>query len=382
MRFVRHTFMTGSVHAPLVLLYHGVPLRGCGEYYKCAHTKIDPLVPRSGADVDATRCTAQDTRRHPVASWENTLPLNANAFEQHISFLERNCTFIRPEEYATVRGSLRRPATLLTFDDGLRNNAEVVAPILHRHHIPAVFFISSRHCAPGKYLWSNYFQMLETYFPGNSVTLNGEFIPLRGTQRGARIRKLREDLLALKPHPNAMYAAIETQLPPLESFTSAVVRADECEGMTVEQVRGLGADPLFTVGAHTLDHPYLTRCEPREAERQMYENKSWLESITGNRCDLFAYPMADFDSNTVEACRRVGFQRAFGVARQEVSPAEFAIRRVGVYSKSLVPLGIKLWFGHWLPIRLMQKVRMVAQAPDKLFGSANDLFAAKTRTPR
>jgi peptidoglycan/xylan/chitin deacetylase (PgdA/CDA1 family) len=340
MRFVEHTSMTRTVRNPLVLMYHGVP-RGCGEYYKCSQMTIGPTLPT-------------------VASWENTPRLNAKAFEQHISFLDRNCTFIRAHELAAVRGSLLRPATLLTFDDGFRNNAEVVVPILQRHHIPAVFFISSRHCVPGKYLWFNYFRMLERYFPGDGVTFNGEFVPLQGAQRGAGIKKLRDGLLALKPHPNAMYAAIDAQLPPLESFMSAALRADECEGMTVEQVRGLAADPLFTVGAHTLDHPYLTRCEPQEAERQMYENKSWLESLTGKRCDLFAYPLDDFDSETVEACRRIGFQQAFGVAREWLSPEQFAIRRVGIYSKSLAPLGIKVWLGHWLPIGVIQKVGMVA----------------------
>ena len=339
--------MTTTVRSPVVLMYHGVP-RGCGP-------------------------------THPVAPWENTQPLKAKVFEQHISFLERNCTFIRPEEYATARGSLRRPVALLTFDDGFRNNAEVVVPILKRHNIPAVFFISSRHCAPGKYLWPNYLQMLETYFPGDGVTLNGEFIPLQGTQRRPGIKELKDGLVALKPHPNAIYTAIDAQLPPLESFMSAALRADECEGMTVEQVQSLAADPLFTVGAHTIDHPYLTRCEPQEAERQMYENKSWLESLTGKRCDLLAYPLGDFNSKTVEACRHVGFQQAFGVEREGLLPAQFAIRRVGIYSNSLVPLGIKLWFGHRLPIRLVEKVHTVAQASGMLFGSGNNRFAAKTR---
>ena len=28
--------------------------------------------------------------------------------------------------------------------------------------------------------------------------------------------------------------------------------------MTVEQIADLSADPLFSIGAHTIDHPFLT----------------------------------------------------------------------------------------------------------------------------
>jgi len=287
--------------SPLVLMYHGVPQRGRAQAF------------------------------------------NAKAFEQNILFLKRNCTFIRPEQYATARGSLRCPAVLLTLDDGFRNNAEVAAPILRRYGVPAVFFISSRHCTPGKYLWFIYLKMLGAHFPGDGVTLNGKFISLQGKQRGVGIQELTSRLLALKPHPHAMHVAIDAQLPPLESFVSAAVLADECAGMTAEQVRELGKDPLFTVGAHTVDHPYLTRCDTEEAERQISENKTWLERVTGSTCDLFAYPLDDFDSNILEQCRRIGFQQTFSVRRNRVSLAQFATPRVGVYSTSLYALGIKLW---------------------------------------
>src|SRR5213080_5119698 len=89
---------------------------------------------------------------HSVPQRRHTGTFNATSFEEHMLFLNRHCTFIRPEEYASASGSLRRPAVLLTFDDGLRNNAEVVAPILRRLDVPAVFFVSSRHRIPGQHL--------------------------------------------------------------------------------------------------------------------------------------------------------------------------------------------------------------------------------------
>src|SRR3972149_141979 len=40
-------------------------------------------------------------------------------------------------------GSLRSPSFLLTFDDGFREMADVVAPILSRKGVPALFFLGS-----------------------------------------------------------------------------------------------------------------------------------------------------------------------------------------------------------------------------------------------
>jgi peptidoglycan/xylan/chitin deacetylase (PgdA/CDA1 family) len=288
---------------------------------------------------------------HGVPREGRAQAIDARAFERHILFLKRNCTLIRPEQYASARGSLRHPAVLLTFDDGFRNLAEVAAPILRRYDVPAVFFVSSRHCTPGKYLWFSYLKMLAACFPGEGVTLNGKFVRLQGPERRAGIQQLTSMLLALEPHPHAMYAAIDAQLPPLESFVSKAVLADECAGMTEDQVCELGQDPLFTVGGHTVDHPYLTRCEAREAERQIWANKAWLERVTQRTCDLFAYPLADFDGNIVEQCRRFRFRQAFGVGRNGVS--QFAIRRVGIYSASLMVLGAKLFCQHYLSTQFL-----------------------------
>ena len=261
-----------------------------------------------------------------------------------------------------ARGSLRRPALLLTFDDGLRNNADVVAPILRKCHIPAVFFISSRHCEPGKYLWFMYLKMLRLYFAGSGVTLDGTYIPLDGCRRENGIQEVTRRLLELKPHPRAMYDAIASQLPPLEEFVPSSVLADECYGMTTEQVHDLGNDPLFTVGAHTIDHPYLSRCNAQEAWRQVSENKLWLEQVTGAKCDLFAYPLGDLDNNIVEQCARLKFQRAFATEWSHIRHSQLAIRRVGIYRSAMTLLRIKIQCGHWLPVRLIQTARTFVRA--------------------
>jgi len=314
---------------------------------------------------------------HGVPRRGRLQPLDCAAFERQIVFLKRNCTFIHAKQYASSRGPLRQPAVLLTFDDGFRNNAEVAAPILRRHNVPALFFVASRHCTPGRYLWFTYLRMLKAFFSGRAVRLNGKSISLKGADRERGIQEVTRQLLKLKPHPRATYDAIESQLPALESFVTAEILADEGQGMLPDQIRDLAQDPLFTVGAHTVDHPQLTRCESDEVAHQLAHNKTWLESVTGKVCDQFSYPEADFDRSVLEQCRRLGFQQAFGTERISIVDDQFAIRRIGVYSRSLAPLGVKLWCGHWLPVTTIHKLLGFAHNPMAAMdgGKASDASA-------
>jgi peptidoglycan/xylan/chitin deacetylase (PgdA/CDA1 family) len=308
--------MTNSFKVrPLVLMYHGVP-------------------------------------RHAV-----TQALDSHAFERHMLFMKSRCTFLRPEELATARGSLSRPAVLLTFDDGFQSNAEVVAPLLRRHGIPAVFFITSRHAIPQKFLWFTYLKLLLAFYPGDGVKLNRHYISLDGDQRRAGVRNLAQRLVALRPHPSAMYEAIDSDLPPLQSFVPPAVLASEAQGMNAEQVKEIGAHPLFSIGGHTIDHPYLTYCASREAKRQIVENKEWLEGITGRKCRFFAYPGGEYNQDILDHCRALGFERSFAVNPPMCGDDPLQIRRIGIYSRSVTPLAVKLWSGHWFPLSAIARMR-------------------------
>jgi hypothetical protein len=87
-----------------------------------------------------------------------------------------------------------------------------------------------------------------------------------------------------------------------------------------------------------------------------------LEHITGRACDLFAYPLGDFDRNTLEQCRQLEFKQAFATELGRVRHSQFAIRRVGIYRGAMSLLRIKIRYGHWLPMRLIHSARTVARA--------------------
>jgi len=292
------TFLTPR--DPVVLMYHGVP-------------------------------------RHAEGTW-----LDAASFEDQIRFLKRNFEIISPLDKEIRTNSRKRVQALLTFDDGFRNNAEVAAPILLRHGVPALFFVSSRHARAGSYLWFTYLRVLAEHFEGTGFMFRDEFMDMSHTARERTISRLTRILLDLKPHPQAMYDAIETELPPLSDFVSPSAINERGAGITADQLSGLSGHELFHFGAHTVDHPLLTRCDKAEALRQILENKDWIERATKRPCEAIAYPMQDYDGRIIELCKHLGFRHGYSVTSTLNLDPAFEIPRVGVYRKSLDRLGLKV----------------------------------------
>src|SRR5262249_32078643 len=166
---------------------------------------------------------------------------------------------------------------------------------------------------PGKYLWFNYLRALENHFRGHGFYFRGAFIDMSLDQRRSSVSRLSELLLNLTPHPHAMYQAIDEELPQLEDFLSTDELSGCYAGMTADQVGALAADPLFSIGAHTADHPFLTKCGREETFRQIQSNKTWIEQVCNQQCNNIAYPSGDYNANSLERCRDLGFTRGYAV---------------------------------------------------------------------
>jgi peptidoglycan/xylan/chitin deacetylase (PgdA/CDA1 family) len=238
----------------------------------------------------------------------------------------------------------------VTLDDGFRNQAEIAAPVLRRHQVPAMFFISSRHSTPRKYLWFSYLEALEKYFRGNGFYVSGEFVDMTLDKRNESMRQLRSMLLSLRPHPAAMYQLIDNELPRLEDFVSSNQLANHFTGMSEEQVAELAQD--FCVGIHTVDHPFLTKCDSEEIYRQILDNKVWLERISNQRCTAIAYPAGDYNDSVLNHCQQLEVTEGHALIPRIGASRAQELPRVGLYSKSLDVLGCKVQWGNW--VRSMQ----------------------------
>jgi len=285
---------------------------------------------------------------HSVPKFGSIGNMNGEIFENHVCFLKKYFNLISYEDLNSARKRLEKIRVLITLDDGFRNNYETAFPILRKHEIPAIFFLSSRHSIHGKVLWFNYLNMLEMKFNRNSFTFNGKILDMSSIKRRSTMLALKKELLELKPHPTALYKTIDEQLPKLMDFMTPEEYNNFCAGMSSEQISKIASNPLYTIGIHTVDHPYLSLCDDEEVDRQIRENKIWIEKATGKECNLISYPIGDYNKSTLDICRKMGITTGFAVNPIYRKFPGMECTRIGIYQASTDVLGFKVQWGNLL----------------------------------
>jgi len=81
-------------------------------------------------------------------------------------------------------------------------------------------------------------------------------------------------------------------------------------GMTSSQLISLAAEPLCTIGAHTLSHPKLDTLSSSEQEKEIMGSKSVLEEIIEKEVRHFSYPYGAHNQTSIECVRKTGFLSA------------------------------------------------------------------------
>lgn len=274
--------LLGSLGAPRgtnaklsVLLYHRV--------LKTA----DPLLP---SEPDAI---AFDAQMAVLARLCNVLPL--------VDALER-----------VRRGVLPERAFSITFDDGYRDNLEVAVPILQRHGLDATFFVASGFLDGGRMFHDTVVETVRR-LPAGPLDLGWLGLGSRQIDDlASRLALIGEFVGHVKYLP---FDQRRDACDRLGSLSPGALPTDLM--MTSTQVRDMHRVGMH-IGAHTHDHPILSRVSADEATRQISRSRDELAGLIGSAPRLFAYPNGkptlDYSREHVELVKAAGFDAAVSVA--------------------------------------------------------------------
>lgn len=203
----------------------------------------------------------------------------------------------------------RRYFVLLTFDDGYRDNYSRVLPIMSRFGLPfTVFVCTSIIERTLDYWWGGLFDLFSRH---DEVEI--EPMAMRFTLRHSRDKQAALRKVTGWVGENVALRSAELA-PTFRRY--GVVPADllDQDAMTEEELCSLSESPLATIGGHGVTHRPLAALSEAEAAREIIDNRAYLEQVTGQKVEHFAYPFGDSSAcnwREAELVRSAGYVSAF-----------------------------------------------------------------------
>ncbi|MDJ0975630.1 MAG: polysaccharide deacetylase family protein [Planctomycetota bacterium] len=217
----------------------------------------------------------------------------AEVFDRQLAWLKANFEVVSLKALVYRLQHDARPTgreIVLTFDDGLENNASIVAPLLARHDLPATFFLCPGLIEDEAWIWNvEARERLLALLPGPFEELR-EALGVAGTDDASDEEAVEHVVAWMKtlavPDRLEAEAAIRSAT---EGWTPTDEQRLANDMMTWRDVARL--DPrLITIGSHTVHHPTLTTLEQDDLRYEVIESRRLLEQRINRPVDLFCYP--------------------------------------------------------------------------------------------
>jgi peptidoglycan/xylan/chitin deacetylase (PgdA/CDA1 family) len=191
-----------------------------------------------------------------------------------------------------TEGDFARRFVCLTFDDGYRDTLQVAYPILKEEGVPfAVYVATSFPDRLGELWWL----ALEAVIARN----NRIGLSIDGRNRTfdcgtvSEKRALYDEVywwLRARPTDAEMRDFIRN-LAACYSVDIAAFCKELC--MSWEELAELAADPLVTIGAHTVNHPMLAKLPEKSVRSEMDLSRSVIEAALSARPEHLSFPVGD-----------------------------------------------------------------------------------------
>lgn len=261
-------------------------------YFSGAHKMMQPYVGGIGAIV---------TLHHVRPSRSDRFQPN-RLLEITPQFLERIAKALRETgldlislaemHRRLIEGDFRRRFVCFTIDDGYRDTFEYALPILKRHEIPFAIYVATSFADRMGELW---WLALEAVIARNAhinLAIDGRdrrFDCETVDQKRRTFDDIYGWLRSLKTE-DELRAAVHELCVRYHVDIGAFCR-ELC--MSWPELAQIAADPLVTIGAHTVNHVMLAKVPAAAAEAEMDMSRRRIEAALERPVEHLCYPVGD-----------------------------------------------------------------------------------------
>ena len=282
--------------------------------------------------------------RNPEGSrFKGIKGVREEAFEKQVELAKQNFHLVTLEEtLAYLEGKMEweKPALLFTFDDGLKEHASFVSPILSAHNIEGLFFLPTaaieekkvlpvhqNHyllaCLDIQYYKQRFLQLLAEQFPNQSIAVDAEKVKATyrwDTWEVASFKYLINYVLPKATRNHVLSQLFEQEIGKEEEMAEEIY-LNWADARTMQQSG-------MKLGGHTHGHQVLSSLTNTEQQEDLERNKSILqEHIQAQTHYPFAYPFGKkttYNNFTIDTLKALGYHCAFnteiGTNQSQSSP--------------------------------------------------------------
>jgi peptidoglycan/xylan/chitin deacetylase (PgdA/CDA1 family) len=211
-----------------------------------------------------------------------------------------------------IDADFSRRFVCLTFDDGYRDTLQWAYPILKEASVPFAIYVPTSFPDRLGELW---WLALEAVIARNDrigLVINGR--DRKFDCRTVAEKRALYDELYLWLRDRATEAEMRDIVRRLAAFYQVDVPAF-CNELCMDwsELAQLAADPLVTIGAHTVNHPILIRLSQDAARSEMELSRSVIEAALGVKPAHLSYPYGDrvaCAAREFEIAAELGFKTA------------------------------------------------------------------------
>jgi peptidoglycan/xylan/chitin deacetylase (PgdA/CDA1 family) len=204
-----------------------------------------------------------------------------------------------------------RPFAAFTLDDGYRDNLVHAQPVFARHGCPYTIFVAPAIADGTCELWWRGLELAIARNGKVTAGINGEtlHIPTSTVEEKWQAWKvLYWPVRRMEQHAQRTWI---TEFCGRHGIDLQAMCREAA--MNWDELRQISADPLCTIGAHTIHHFNVKALSAEESLGEMTGSADRIESELGKRPEFFSYPYGDETSagpREFELARAAGFKAA------------------------------------------------------------------------
>lgn len=183
------------------------------------------------------------------------------------AYRQQGHRFVSIDEACEIisKGHTNLPFVCLTFDDGYQDNYDIAYPILKQQEVPFAIYVTTGFIDNRLPMW---WYRCESREQCQTCLSNAE---VQQRERSYPTEKL---------------------------------------GIGTDSLKTLDADPLCTIGAHTVSHLKLDTLSPEEQKKEITQSCQELETILGHPILHFSYPHGAYNTDTLSIINKHTFHSA------------------------------------------------------------------------